>query len=82
MEMLAWLTLWAVIAIPVYIFLKELYELERVQNECLELQRDINRRWDIINKHTSNLSTEISRIHKEHNDKRERVYIDGKWEDW
>jgi hypothetical protein len=74
--------MWAIIAIPVCIFLKELYELERVQNECMEIQRDINRRWDIINKHTSNLSDEISRIHKEHNDKRERVYIDGKWEDW
>ncbi len=66
MEMLVWLIMWAVIAVPVYIFLKELYELERVQNECLEIQRDINRRWDIINKHTSNMSKEITRIHKEH----------------
>ena len=82
MEALAATIMIAAIAIPMYFFLRELYALERIQKECLEIQRDINRRWDIINKHTSNLSAEISRIHKEHNDKRERVYIDGKWEDW
>ncbi len=72
MEMLAWLAIWAVIAIPVYIFFKELYELERVQNECLEIQRDINRRWDIMNKHACELNNELTRIYEEHRNTQEK----------
>lgn len=72
MDALAATIMIAAIAIPIYFFLKELYELERIQKECLEIQRNTNRRWDIINKHTCKLNNELTRIHEEHVSTREK----------
>ena len=71
MEVLAATIMIAAIAIPMYFFLKELYELERIQKECLEIQRDTNRRWDIINKHACELNNELTRIYEQHKNARE-----------
>ncbi len=71
MEALAATIMIAAIAIPMYFFLKELYELERIQKECLEIQRDTNRRWDIINKYACELNNELTRIYEQHKNARE-----------
>ena len=72
MEALAATIMIAAIAIPMYFFLRELYALERIQKECLEIQRDINRRWDIMNKHACELNNELTRIYEEHRNTQEK----------
>jgi hypothetical protein len=58
--------MWTPIGIFVFMLDREQRELERIQNECLEIQRATNRDWDIRLKHISNLNNELTRIHREH----------------
>ncbi len=65
-EILIWILMWTPIGIFVFMLDHEQQKLERMQSECLEIQRSTNRDWDIRLKHISNLNMELSRIHREH----------------
>ena len=66
MDIFIWILMWTPVCIFVFMLDREQRELERIQAECLEVQRSINRDWDIRLKHISNLNREFSRIHREH----------------
>ena len=66
MDILIWILMWTPIGILVFMLDREQRKLERIQAECLEIQRSTNRDWDIRLKHISNLNKELSRIHREH----------------
>ena len=65
-EIAIWILMWTLIAVPTLMFAYEMDKLERIQDECLEVQRSINKDWDIRLKHISNLNDELSRIFWEH----------------
>ena len=66
MDILIWILMWTPIGILAFMLDHEQRKLERIQNECLEIQKSANRDWDIRLKHISNLSMEFSRIHREY----------------
>ena len=64
-EILIWTIFCSSVAAAFYIFAREDQKIAEMQAELLKEQLEVNRRWDVIIKHTRILSDRISEIHRE-----------------
>tara|TARA_B100000131_G_scaffold168442_1_gene162806 strand:- start:18499 stop:18729 length:231 start_codon:yes stop_codon:yes gene_type:complete len=62
-EMFIWIVLMCVIATPFAMFAWEQDKIAKIQAELLKEQLEINRRWDVMNKHASLMNQRITEIY-------------------
>ena len=65
LEVFIWIALMSMASVPFLMVAWEQGKTAKMQEELLKEQLEINRRWDIINKHTRRMSDRISEIHRE-----------------
>ncbi len=65
LEVFIWIGFLSSIAGAFCILAHEDYKAVKMQEELLKEQLEVNRRWDVINKHTRRMSERISEIHRE-----------------
>lgn len=64
-EILIWTAFCCFVAGAFCILAHEDYKTAKMQDKLLKEQLEVNRRWNIINKHTRRMSERISEIHRE-----------------